>query len=244
MKKIFGILLVTILALSCSEDDQPYNPGEETGDVLLHKMVVTNASGQSVTSLYNYDGNTITSISHSDGITENYNYNGGGALSEIRYYQNGSLIQKSTFEYNTSGGFAAVVHMYYDVANPANNHAERLTYAISGQDVTVIKYLGDEQSQTVEDESYVLKLIGNNITAITGDIEASYDFDYQPSPLSNATGYAIMYLTNLEGGLNNIIGGTVEGVAINANYNYNPDGFPADAEVTTGGQSYTITYTY
>ncbi|KOS07835.1 hypothetical protein AM493_18570 [Flavobacterium akiainvivens] len=237
--------MVAALAFtSCADDDLPYNPGEETGEVLLRQMVVTPASGQSITSQYTYDGDRITAVSHSNSTNESYSYATNGALTEVRYYEEGNLVRKSTFEYAASGAFNAVVHMYYDIANPANNHAERFTYAIAGQDITVVKYTGDEQSQTVEDQTFVLKVINNNITAITGDIEASYSFDFQASPLSNVADFGVMYLADLQGGINNVITATEEGVQTTANYQYTSDGYPAQATVTTAGQTYTVTYTY
>jgi hypothetical protein len=245
MKKIFGLLLFVGLALtSCADDDYPYNPGEPDTTVLLKRKVITAPDGTQSTSTYNYDGHTLTSIIHNDGSSEQFNY-AGDILTEVRYYQNGGLVRKDSYRYGNTGNFGGYLASYYDLQNSANSYAERFDYIFEGETATVARYRGTEQQQTQLVETSVVTVMNGNVRSniIEGGVSKLFLYDFRNAPLENITAYSIFILTNKEGGINNEIARNVNDVITNTAYTYTEAEFPATATVT-GGQNYTVTYTY
>jgi len=246
MKKIFGLLVIFAGVLASCQDDMPYHePEDGAGQVLLKKMVVTQANGTAITSTYTYDGEKLTAVAHSNGTSESYNYN-GSFISDARYYNNGGLVRKDTYLYDGTGAFAGFLASYYDLQNPNNSHAERFDYIFNGETVTVKKYTGTESQQNELVSTTLLNILNNNIKAkqVEGGVLTQYAFDFKNSPMRNIKFFNVFTLVNMEGGINNETGRNVNGTIINTVYNYLPNEYPAMATVTGGGLNYTVTYTY
>ncbi|MFP9100039.1 hypothetical protein ACLI09_13400 [Flavobacterium sp. RHBU_24] len=249
MKKILLFITAAVLTVSCSDDLENSGPGNGGGYVLLKKKVVTPPGAAAVTTQYNYDDNKLTTVTHSDGTNETYTYT-NNYITEIKHYQNSSLIEKEVFTYDEIG-LATHISYFYDLANPANNHALKYNYTYTGGTVSVTKFSGDEAAQTTPAGTATLSVtIHGNITKyVSGNTTINYGFDTKSSPMREIAGYQAITLAEFEGGANNITTLQVNnsGTIVNTltTYTYNPIDYPLTSTYTAANGSITSTaYSY
>lgn len=248
MKKIIALVTVALFTMtSCSSDNDSQNKIDESS-ILLKKSITTYADGTSVTADYSYNGKYLTNIAYSDGKSEKYNYSaesGGELLSEIKVFENNTLITTKTLEYLYNRKLRKVVTTreghedIRDFYTYKENYDGTITIFISTNDI----FLDNDNRE----ESGKLELTMNGINISEIQAMGGFDnalviynevfiYDVKNAPFRNMKVNDILCLATRNGGANNIMSYYRGGSGINDNistfYIYNENDFPIKSTQT------------
>ena len=242
MKKFFAMAAIASLMLtSCSDDDNNDVGNPSANTILLTKTVETDYLGDQYVSNYFYEGTKLVKITHNDGGEDIFTYS-GDKLTTIEYSENGELVQKDQFTYNSNGQLTTFVMLDYELEW---GDKTVFTYNNDGT-VSIADYIGDLTSQETLSNNDIFTVQNNNIISIQGEGETiTYSFDDKHNPFSNITSYMSVVYAYQEGGVNNITTYTGSEENSTTTYTYNSAGFPTNSVETFGsGETYTTVYTY
>ena len=260
MKKFLAMAAAALFTMtSCSDSDEDQNKTDESS-ILLKRATTTYADGTSVTADYSYNDKYLTYIAYSNGKSEKYNYSaesGGELLSEIKVFENNTLITTKTLEYLQNRKLKKVITTreghedIYDNYTYSNNIDGTTSISISTNDI----YLSNDGMA----ESGKLELIMNGINiseikAMGGFNNALvvynevFIYDVKNAPFRNIAVNNILCLVRRKGGANNIINYHRGGSGINNNistsYTYNENNFPTKSTQTLSNGEIVITEYY
>ncbi len=242
MKKFLTMAAIAMFMMtSCSDDDSNDNGNPPTNTILLTKTIETDELGNQYVSNYFYEGTKMVKITHNDGTEDNFTYSGDN-LTTIEYSEDGELIQKDQFTYNSSGQLTTFVMLDYELEW---GDKTVFTYNNDGT-VSIADYIGDLTSQETLSTNGVFTVQNNNITSVQrGNETITYSFDEKHDPFSNVTSFMSVIYAYQEGGINNVTSYTESEENSTTTYTYNSAGFPTNSVETFGsGETYTTVYTY
>jgi hypothetical protein len=123
MKKVLLFLsAISLVAISsCSGDDSPSNPPDNTSDVLVKRMTLhqDDASGFNFTVDYTYDGNKLVQGVYNDGFMEKFYYT-GDLITKVEYLFEGEVEDRELFTYDAQGRL--IEYKELDLVNDGNYH--------------------------------------------------------------------------------------------------------------------------
>jgi len=249
MKKIFTLAAIALFTLASCSDDDATSTTPDTSNVLVKKRIDTDEDGEQFISTYQYSGNKIATVDHNDGSNEIYTYTGEN-LTKVDWYEDGVLVQKDVFTYNSDNKVATFISYNYN-EDPQYNGADKYTYTYNANGtVTVVEAYGDHTEQNSIYQTATATLVNGNLVSYTGSqYSAVYTFDDKNAPFKNVQNYQNYVLSDLEGGLNNELSYTYTSNGYDENsqyvYEYNEAGFPVKVTETDDfGDVYVTQYIY
>lgn len=246
MKKILCLFSAFTLVLisSCSSDDSSSESNDDL--VLLKKTITTDSDGNKVTTNYKFNGNKIVSTIDDSGELELYYTYTGDLITKLEYkFPDGSLDQINLFTYNSEGKLATAVRIDPEMEW---GNKEVFTYNEDGS-VSVIEYIGDDETQTQENATRTIKFLAGEVSEITSTNSPNhkYVYDTKNNPLKNVLGFDKIAFIDAEadGVLHNTISDTSEGeVLYNYVFTYNSNGYPVKSDEIDDGETSSTEYFY
>jgi hypothetical protein len=257
------LIIIALFSLnSCGSDEiidgdltniVPNNPGSDgsssdTSTGLLKKTIDTYPDGTKTTTNYNYNGNKLVSIT--DDYPEEsdlyFTYT-GNLITKIEYKFPGGIVdQVNSYTYNADGKIAT-----YIMIDPISKLGKKevYTYNTDGS-VSVIEYIGDDQSQTQADSTSTIKFLNGEVSEITNSNSPNhkYLYDTKNNPTKNVLGWnKIEFGAGESGGgiLHNEISDTYGTRVWTNTYTYNSNGYPETSiETDADGEKTTTQYFY
>ncbi len=184
-------LIITFFSCSSDSNDDT-NPPQ---DNLLLVERITDYEGDILTEYFSYDGNKLTSILDSEGYKYEYIYE-NEVLNRINSTDsNGSLMDYSILEYNSSNQLSS-----YTVYITSGNEGLRfdLTYNANGT-ITEKEYIGDHNSQmSLIGENIITRNNGQTILEVDSDFEATFEYDTKNGIYKNIFKIETLNLINID----------------------------------------------
>ncbi len=259
MKKLIlfaGCAALFLNSCTSSSDDAASTPLTES-DVLVMKIVESDAVGSPFITNYTYNGKKLTGSTDSDGYYEIYTYVGDLITSIKTYDSSDTLEQALTFTYNTNGKLVTYLLQDY-----GNNTGRRETYVYNSNGTVSSTILtGTPASQTTPRSSAVIQFSGVEVSQIARtNVSPSYTslqtytYDVKNNPFRNVIGLdKLAFIEDEAVGLfHNILTDNYTS-SLGANdtytttYTYNDLNFPITASEIEGTDTSTIIstqYTY
>jgi hypothetical protein len=167
-------------------------------------------------------------------------------ITKLEYkFPDGSLDQINLFTYNSDGKLTTAVRIDPEMEW---GNKEVFTYNEDGS-VSVIQYIGDDETQTQENATRTIKFLAGEVSEITSSNSANhkYVYDTKNNPLKNVLGFDKIAFIDAEadGVLHNTISDTSEGeVLYNYVFTYNSNGYPVKSDEIDDGETSSTEYFY
>lgn len=171
MKKIFALAAIALFTITSCSDDSSSSTDNNNGDtsgVLPTKIVVT-ADGQTITSLFTYNGRKLTNISNSDGTNEVITYT-GDFITSWKKFEGTTIVEEYNYTYDAiTNNLKRETHTNHDTNSTDQTdfvHNQDGTISFNNVGIVSGKYtansitLGDEQSPYIV--NYVVTYDGKN----------------------------------------------------------------------------------
>lgn len=232
---------MTLMMASCSGDDSESTENPSGNGPLLTKMVET-YDGETYTINFHYNGNKLSHYIAGDGFETEFTYS-GDKITKIEGFDNGDLVNENIYEYHSNGKLAKHIEIdYYD--GDAHGTKTLFTHNDNGT-ISVQFFTGDDTAQTTESGTATVNIVNGNIESVAvvsedGDEwERTYTYDNKHNPFRNVTSVETLVLSDLEGGINNILSenDTEWGDEMTSTYTYNSEGYPVTSSDTWNGDS-------
>jgi len=247
-RSAFALSLLCLTMVSCTgNDDETSN---ESG-VLLKKTIEVDEDGETLTSLYTYNGNKIVSADfEGDKILFTY---AGNNISKMEFLDGEGVVEQiDSFTYDANGRVATFVSI-----EPNDDYGRKEVYVYdSDGTVAVTYYGGDDISQTtLYGTGRVFYGANNEISKIEEyhdgltDIH-NYTYDSKNSPFKNILGFDKLTFINSEadGALHNLLTENLATNNFNENityeYTYNSSDYPKTSIEDSDGFIITTQYFY
>ncbi|NMH26733.1 hypothetical protein [Flavobacterium silvaticum] len=224
-----------LLLVSCtSESDTTPSPEVNPKLRLIQKSITTGWSGESVTSVWNYDGQKLVSIISDNGSEQHFTYNDNLIVSVESSNEFGEVTTDS-YEYDDQGRITTHLDISADWGRK-----QVYEYAPDGS-ISVTQYFGSDESQTQIVMQGVLLMQNGEITHTkTLNVDSGYGricdytYDTHNTPTRNIIGYdkiSSLLSTNQKGIFHNVLTNTqtTEGqdpVLVTKTYVYDSLDFP------------------
>lgn len=235
--KIFAAIIICLLAISCSNDDEK---PETQPEVHLNLLLKTTDSDDGLTSIYTYDNNNRlvnykrNGTANNPAKDQNFAYNADGTLNKITEAANNSIVSEFFYDSNKK-----------IIKQIGRNGIDLYTYVYNGNTITVNYrftttnsgwrevYSYDEKGNMTEGKSYTEANDVNPEGKYSGVINYTYD------DKKNANS-SLPYGFYFPASVNNIKTTQYNGGEIGSSqYEYNADDYP-----TKRTDSYTRLYEY
>lgn len=235
MKNSYLLLSAVLLVLvSCSSDPDTATPVVTPQVHLVQKSITTGWSGESVTSVWTYDGQKLVSIISDSGSEQHFTYN-GDLIAEVETTNEFGEVTNDFYDYDSQGRITS----HLDVSA---NWGRKQIYEYSPDgSITVTQYFGSNQEQTqVVMQGSILMQNGEVIHTKTMNVESGYGricdytYDTHNSPTSNIIGFdkiSGLLSTNQKGIFKNVLTNTQltqgqDPVIITKTYVYDDQDYP------------------
>lgn len=231
-----------LILSSCSSSS---DSSSSSGNLKLHQQIITNDFGDSNTATYTYNGDKLLRIDNSaDGSYSKVYYTGNLVSKFEDYDDTDTMIEKSTYTYNSDNKLAS--YTYFNYGDDAAEK-EVFTYNANGT-ISSSYYFSDSASVTPTDlaTTRVITLVDGEVYTVvsTGDNNSTYTYTYDTKNniYKNILGFDKLggYADGENLGImHNIVtesyqdgGGTQTD---NYTYTYNSSNFPITAIITESG---------
>lgn len=234
MKKKLLCLFSSILVLSsCSSDvtreDNVIVDEIQTGDiVLLKKTIEKYESGETRTTLYNYNGNKLVSLVYDNSKEGIYFTYTGDLITKMEFkLADGTVEQVNSYEYDAKGKLT--IFKRIDPIEDLGNK-EVYTYNEDGS-VSVLQYIGDSETQTQDNATSKITFLKGEVAEITSTNSPNhkYTYDTKNNPAKNIIGMSKIAFVDGEADavLNNTLTDTSgDEVVTSYTYTYNAGNYP------------------
>lgn len=255
MKSNLLLLATCFFTLASCTGDNESAEVIDPADVLVKRTVSMNWSGQSVNSVWNYDGNKLVSIISDNGNEQYFTYT-GELITKIENHNELDEINTDLFEYDEQG--RVIVHKDLSAAF---GRKEIYAYGNDGT-VAVTKYFGDNttQEELIENGIMVFEagevVHTKSISSGGNTLICDYTYDDKNSPSKNIVGYdriSALFNPNLKGIFRNVTSNlqtdadeNSEDNIITKKYTYNSDDYPTKINSIDplDGDTATVEYYY
>lgn len=224
IKKIIAIVLISIVAVSCSKDEESINPEVEKRTNLLLKT--TDSDG--LISTYTYDGNNrlvnykLNGDANNAARNHNFTYNTDGTLDQITEASGGALVMKCFYSTNKKivkkeGRNGLDLYLY---SYSGNKIIENYLYTPNNTGFRNI-YTSDSNGNITQVEYYTNVNSGNPSGTYAQTVTETFDDKKNPYA-SLPTAYLFP-----DNSINNVKTSQYSGGGtLNVTYEYNADNYP------------------
>ncbi len=227
------------------------DPTPET--VVLRQTIDVYTTGNVITTDYNYNGNKLVSIISNDALdpADLYFTYTGNLITKAEYkFEDGTVEQTETFEYNAAGLLIAYKLI---VPDDQEGYGFRYTYTHNGDGtITGTRYIGNATTQEDLSRTETITVANNSVSSIVDSTGSSliYTYDTKNHPLKNVAGLSKIIFAGGEGtsfsrnltreDITNGAGTTT----VNYVYQYLPNNYPTQSTQDEGNGEYTTQYIY